>query len=81
MPVDMYGDVVLTRDVPEREVRAGDVGTVVARHVVPGVSEAGYSVEFSDMAGNTAVARLHARSGVRASHRLPSLAGRRLQGR
>lgn len=46
MPFDMHGDVVLTRDVPEHGVRAGDIGTVVERHVVPGVSEEGYSVEF-----------------------------------
>ena len=50
---DMYGDVILTRDVTERGLRAGDVGTVVERHVVPGVLEEGYSVEFFDMTGNT----------------------------
>jgi Domain of unknown function (DUF4926) len=33
-------------------VRAGDVGTVVERHGVPGVSEEGYSVEFFDVTGN-----------------------------
>jgi Domain of unknown function (DUF4926) len=53
MPFDMYSDVILTRDVPAYGVRAGDVGTVVERHVVPGVSEEGYSVEFFDMTGNT----------------------------
>ena len=53
MPFDMYGDVILTRDVTERGLRAGDVGTVVERHVVPGVSDEGYSVEFFDMTGNT----------------------------
>jgi hypothetical protein len=59
MPFDMCGDVVLTRDVPEHGVRGGDIGTVVECHVVPGVSEEGYSVEFFDMAGNTvAVATL-----------------------
>jgi hypothetical protein len=59
MPIDMYGDVVLTRDVPEHRLRAGDVGTVVERHVAPGVNEDGYSVEFFDMTGNTvAVATL-----------------------
>ena len=46
MPFDMYSDVILTRDVTERGLRAGDVGTVVERHVVPGVAEEGYSVEF-----------------------------------
>lgn len=61
MPFDMYGDVILPRDVSEHGVRAGDIGTVVERHVVPGVSEEGYSVEFVDMAGNTvAVATLPA---------------------
>ena len=53
MPFDMYGDVILTRDVTERGLRAGDVGTIVERHAVPGVSEEGYSVEFYDMTGNT----------------------------
>ena len=27
MPFDMYGDVILTRDVIEHGLRAGDVGT------------------------------------------------------
>ena len=43
----------LTRDVPETGLRAGDVGTVVDRHAIAGVSEDGYSVEFFDMTGNT----------------------------
>ena len=42
---EMYGDVILTRDVPESGLRAGDVGTVVERHVIPGASEEGYPVE------------------------------------
>lgn len=50
---DMYGDVILTRDVTERGLCAGDVGTVVERHAVPGLPEEGYSVEFFDMTGNT----------------------------
>lgn len=53
MPFDMYGDVILTRDLNERGLRAGDVGTVVEQHAVPGVYEEGYSVEFFDMTGNT----------------------------
>lgn len=44
--------MILTRHVPEHGLRAGDIGTLVERHVVPGVSEEGYSVEFFDMAGN-----------------------------
>ena len=50
---NVYGDVILTRDVTESGLRAGDVGTVVERHAVVGVSEDGYSVEFFDMTGNT----------------------------
>lgn len=53
MPFDMYSDVILTLDVTEHRLRAGDVGTVVERHIVPGVAEEGYSVEFFDMTGNT----------------------------
>ncbi|MGD0540237.1 MAG: DUF4926 domain-containing protein [Tepidisphaeraceae bacterium] len=48
----MFSDVVLTADFPEEDLKAGDVGTVVERHVVPGVEE-GYSVEFFDMTGQT----------------------------
>jgi hypothetical protein len=53
MPMELFSDVILTRDVADRGLRAGDVGTVVDRHVVPGVAEEGYSVEFFDMTGNT----------------------------
>jgi hypothetical protein len=53
MPFELYSDVILTRDVPERALRKGDVGTVVERHVVPGGADEGYSVEFFDMTGNT----------------------------
>ena len=53
MAFEMYGDVILTCDVPESGLRGGDIGTVVERHVVPGVPEEGYSVEFFDMTGNT----------------------------
>ena len=53
MAFDMYSDVILIRDVAERGLRTGDVGTVVERHAVPGVSEEGYSIEFFDMTGNT----------------------------
>jgi Domain of unknown function (DUF4926) len=72
MPFDMYGDVILTRDVAECGLRTGDVGTVVERHAAPGVSEEGYSVEFFDMTGNTvAVVTLPA-----SSLRLPTPADR-----
>ena len=53
MPFELYTDVILTSDVEEHHLRAGDVGTVVERHCVPGIAEEGYPVEFFDMIGNT----------------------------
>ena len=53
MAFELFSDVILTRDIPERGPRAGDVGTLVDRHVVPGVADEGYSVEFFDMTGRT----------------------------
>ena len=53
MPFEMFGDVIVTRDIPELGLRVGDVGTIVERHVVPDVREEGYSVEFFNMTGNT----------------------------
>ena len=52
MPFELYKDVILTTDLPEEQLKAGDVGTVVERHVVPGLED-GYSVEFFDMTGQT----------------------------
>jgi Domain of unknown function (DUF4926) len=52
MAFELYSDVILTRDVVERGLRADDVGTVVERHFVPGTAEEEYSVEFFDLIGN-----------------------------
>jgi len=41
--------VVLTRDLPEDGLEAGDVGTVVLVHD----KSAGYEVEFTSLAGDT----------------------------
>jgi len=65
MSFDMYGDVILTRDVAELGLRTGDVGTVVERHAVSGVSEEGYSVEFFDMTGNTVAVVTSSASALR----------------
>jgi hypothetical protein len=51
MPFELYSDVILTTDLPEEALKAGDVGTVVERHTAPG-QEDGYSVEFFDMTGD-----------------------------
>jgi uncharacterized protein DUF4926 len=47
-----FSDVILTHDLPDDDLKAGDVGTVVERHTAPG-EEDGYSVEFFDMTGQT----------------------------
>jgi hypothetical protein len=48
---------VLTRDVSDRGLRAGDIGTIVLVHG----GGAGYEVEFSTLAGRTlAVVTMHA---------------------
>ena len=52
IPYEIYQDVILTADLLDHGLLAGDVGTLVERHVVPGKEE-GYSVEFFDMTGRT----------------------------
>lgn len=52
MNYTLYQDVVLLGDLPDEGLRAGDIGTVVERHDVPG-REVGYSVEFFNMVGHT----------------------------
>jgi hypothetical protein len=52
MPFKPHTHVILTRDIPERGLRAGDVGTLVDHHVAAGLPEEGYSVEFFDMTCN-----------------------------
>ncbi len=64
MAFTLYSDVVLTVDVPT-ELRAGDVGTVVERHVAAG-HEDGYSVEFFDMTGKTVAVETFPESKLRA---------------
>ncbi len=47
--INEHDCVVLTQDVPDSDLEAGDIGTVV--HVHPG--GAGYEVEFMTLAGKT----------------------------
>ena len=63
-----YQDVVLLQDISEEGLCAGDVGTIVERHDVPG-RETGYSVEFFDMLGNTVAVVTLAASALRAPSR------------
>ncbi len=52
MDLPLYEDAILLIDQPDEGLFAGDIGTVVERHDVPGL-ETGYSVEFFDLLGNT----------------------------
>ena len=52
MLYELFSDVILTTDLPQEDLMAGDVGTVVERHILPGIED-GYSVEFFDMTGQT----------------------------
>ena len=50
--MEFYKDAILVCDLPEYGLLAGDVGTVVDRHVNES-GNVGYSVEFFDMTGRT----------------------------
>lgn len=47
--IEQYKEAVLTRDLPEKGLKAGDVGTVVEVHD----DGAGYSLEFFSPSGET----------------------------
>jgi hypothetical protein len=63
--LELYKDAILTVDLPSNGLRAGDVGTIVERHQVPGVAEVGFSVEFLDMTGGTVAVVTVAASNLR----------------
>jgi len=47
--INELDDIILTRDLPEHGLSAGDIGTVVLVHR----NEAGYEVEFTALDGET----------------------------
>jgi hypothetical protein len=49
MMINELDDVILTRDLPEHGLSAGDVGTIVLVHR----NQAGYEVEFTTLDGDT----------------------------
>ncbi|MBM3997784.1 MAG: DUF4926 domain-containing protein [Planctomycetes bacterium] len=77
MNLDLYQDVILTVDLAEHGLCAGDVGSVVERHVVPG-KEIGYSIEFFDMTGRTVAVVCLAGSQLRAPTTADRPSARRL---
>lgn len=77
MKFELYKDVILTTDLPDQGLRAGDVGTLVERHNVAGL-ETGYSVEFFDMTGNTVAIATVPESQLRAPTSRDRLSARTL---
>lgn len=52
MAFELYIDVALTRDMPELELRRGDLVKVIDHHVAPD-GEEGYSIEVFNAVGET----------------------------
>lgn len=52
MGIDEHERAILTRDVPEKGLVAGDVGTVVSVHAGDD-GPAGYTLEFFSLSGET----------------------------
>jgi hypothetical protein len=52
MKYNLFEEVVLKNDIPEKGLRKGDVATVVEHHPVPG-GEDGYSLEIFNALGDT----------------------------
>ncbi|MBF2049541.1 MAG: DUF4926 domain-containing protein [Elainella sp. C42_A2020_010] len=68
MGYELFSDVILLHDVPQEELCAGDVGTVVEQHHVEGIKP-GYTVEFFDMVGNIVAVVTLPESSLRAPTR------------
>ena len=52
MAYNLFEDVALTKDIPEKGLKKGDVAIVVEHHPVPG-KEDGYSLEIFNALGET----------------------------
>jgi len=52
MTFELYTDAVLTRDIAEYELCAGDLVKIIDHHPVPG-GEDGYSIEVFNTLGDT----------------------------
>lgn len=50
---ELFHRVALTRDFPEKNLRRGDVVTIVDRHPAPDDGEPGYSLEVFNAIGET----------------------------
>jgi hypothetical protein len=53
MTLNLFQRAVLTRDLPEEGLRAGDVGVIVEHYPPRGDTPEGYELEFFTAAGQT----------------------------
>jgi hypothetical protein len=53
MTFELHQRVVLTQDLPEEGLRAGDVGVIVEHYPAQGATPEGYELEFFAAAGQT----------------------------
>ena len=52
MRYELFEEVALTRDIPKKGLKKGDIATVVEHHPVPD-GEDGYSLEIFNVLGDT----------------------------
>jgi hypothetical protein len=52
MKYKLFEEIVLSRDIPKKQLRTGDVATIVEYHPVSG-GEDGYSLEVFNTVGDT----------------------------
>lgn len=52
MAYKLFEEIILTKDIPEKRLKKGDVATIVDHHPVSN-DEDGYSLEVFDVLGNT----------------------------
>jgi len=52
MKYELFTDVALAQDIPEKGLKTGDVATIVEHHELPG-GEDGYSLEIFNAVGDT----------------------------
>lgn len=63
--IEEHGRAILTADLPEKSLVAGDVGTVVSVHRDEAGDPAGYTLEFFSLSGETIALATVAADAVR----------------
>ena len=69
MTYELFARVSLRKDIPEKRLRRGDVGTIVEHHPASQGGEDGYSLEFFNAVGETVAIVVVAESAIEPLHR------------